>query len=38
MDASFKFYAFLLIGIYLVVMVVTGLWFGRLEDKGDFSI
>ena len=38
MDASFKFYAFLLIGIYLVVMVVTGLWFGRREDTGDFTI
>lgn len=38
MDIGFKFYALLFIGAYLAVMVLTGIWYGRREDSGDFII
>ena len=38
MDTGFKFYAFLFVGVYLVALILTGLWYGRREDAGDFII
>lgn len=35
---DFKFFAFLFIGLYLGILVVTGLWFGRKEAGQDFII
>lgn len=38
MEYDFKFYAFLFIGVYLAVMVITGLWCRRRENEQDFII
>lgn len=38
MTYDFKFYAFLFIGLYLSVMVLTGLWCRRREDDQGFII
>jgi Na+/proline symporter len=38
MTPDFHFYAFLFIGFYLGVLILTGLWFGRKEAGQDFII
>lgn len=38
MEYGFKFYAFLFIGVYLLVMAGAGLWLGRREDAEGFAI
>lgn len=35
---DFNFFAFLFIGLYLGILIVTGLWFGRKEAGQDFII
>lgn len=37
-NISFKFYAFMFIGIYLTAMVAIGIWLGRREDEQGFII
>ena len=35
---GFKFYAFLFIALYLLLMIAVGLWYGRRESDQDFII